>query len=51
LVVIEDLDALLVKKNLERRGYRVTTTTRPDEALAMFKKTSDQFDLVMTDVT
>lgn len=41
----------VAKNNLENIGYRVTTATRPDEALAIFKEAPDQFDLVITDMT
>jgi DNA-binding NtrC family response regulator len=43
--------AILGRKMLESLGYRVMTTTRPDEALAAFRRQQDRFDLVITDMT
>jgi PAS domain S-box-containing protein len=36
---------------LERLGYRVTARTDPAEALALFRKKPDAFDVVLTDLT
>ncbi|GBC60575.1 hypothetical protein DENIS_1532 [Desulfonema ishimotonii] len=36
---------------LERLGYQVETRTDPAEALKLFQSKSDQFDLVITDMT
>ncbi|NIM15711.1 MAG: response regulator [Candidatus Aminicenantes bacterium] len=36
---------------LERMGYKVIGTTDPMEALAVFRKEPDQFDLVISDLT
>ncbi len=36
---------------LERLGYTVTGMTSSEEALAVFKKTPDAFDLLITDKT
>jgi PAS domain S-box-containing protein len=41
----------LVRQRLERLGYKVEATTSPMEALALFHSRSDQFDLVITDMT
>ena len=38
-------------QRLERLGYRVTARTSSLEALELFKKQPDQFDLVITDMT
>jgi PAS domain S-box-containing protein len=39
----------LVKRMLERHGYRVTGFTRPEEALAAVRADPGQFDLFVTD--
>lgn len=36
---------------LNRQGYRVTTTNRSLEALEMFRRSPDRFDLVISDLT
>jgi CheY-like chemotaxis protein len=36
---------------LERLGYKVTTRTSSQEALALFRRKPDDFDLVITDLT
>ncbi len=36
---------------LERLGYKVTSRIRSLEALELFRKNPDQFDLVITDMT
>jgi CheY-like chemotaxis protein len=41
----------LGQKNLERLGYRVVSRTSPIEALELFKKRPNDFDLVITDQT
>jgi len=41
----------LGKRTLERYGYQVTTANNPINALAMFSKTPDSFDVVVTDLT
>jgi nitrogen-specific signal transduction histidine kinase/CheY-like chemotaxis protein len=41
----------LGRQSLERLGYYVKETTRPIEALALFRSRPDQFDLVITDLT
>ena len=39
------------KQILERLGYEVVTRTSSIEALELFRKKPDQFDLVITDMT
>lgn len=41
----------LAKQALESLGYEVTATTSSTEALEVFKKNPDRFDLVITDMT
>lgn len=41
----------ILRKALDHLGYRVTATTDPREALALFEKSPDSFDLVITDMT
>jgi len=41
----------MVRQILERLGYQVETTVNPIEALCLFQKKHDQFDLVITDMT
>lgn len=41
----------LVHQRLERLGYKVKATTSSVEALDLFRSNSDQFDLVITDLT
>ena len=41
----------LVHQRLERLGYKVKATTSSLEALDLFRSNSDQFDLVITDLT
>jgi signal transduction histidine kinase/ActR/RegA family two-component response regulator len=53
-ILIIDDEPSIVKvesKMLERLGYKVTGQTNSVEALEMFKKYPDQFDLVITDLT
>ncbi|MCJ7809858.1 MAG: response regulator [Desulfobulbaceae bacterium] len=38
-------------QRLERLGYRVKSTTKPDDALEWFKADPDQFDVIITDMT
>ena len=38
-------------QRLKRLGYKVESTTSPIEALDLFRSKSDQFDLVITDLT
>jgi PAS domain S-box-containing protein len=41
----------MVKQQLERMGYRVTARTASLDAIEIFKKQPDRFDLVITDLT
>jgi len=41
----------LVRENLKHHGYTIITQTSSREALNMFLKTPDQFDLVITDLS
>ncbi|MGD1972558.1 MAG: cache domain-containing protein [Desulfobacterales bacterium] len=47
----EDFQADLGRRLLARLGYRVTARTDSLEALALFRQTPDDFDLVITDMT
>jgi two-component system cell cycle sensor histidine kinase/response regulator CckA len=53
LLFVDDEEWLvdMWKEILESLGYRMTVTTRPLEALDMFKKNPQDFDLVITDQT
>jgi PAS domain S-box-containing protein len=53
ILFVDDEESLadLGRLSLEKMGYRVTTTTRPAEALELFCANPDQFDLVITDMT
>jgi PAS domain S-box-containing protein len=53
ILVVDDEAAVarMVTMMLERMNYRVTGLTSSIEALALFKEKSDQFDLVITDLT
>jgi len=53
ILFIDDEPAIirLSSKLLERLGYTITTKTSSIEALALFQKAPDQFDLVITDMT
>ncbi len=53
-ILFVDDEKMLVElgqKNLERLGYRVVSRTSPIEALELFKKRPNDFDLVITDQT
>jgi CheY-like chemotaxis protein len=53
-ILFVDDEAALVKTSkiiLERLGYRVTGLTSSEQALALFRKTPDAFDLLITDKT
>ena len=41
----------LNRQRLERLGYDVKSTTKPEEALEWFKADPDQFDVIITDMT
>jgi PAS domain S-box-containing protein len=51
LVDDEEMVIDMVRHMIERLGYQVVTTTRPDEALKVFGTQPDAFDLVITDMT
>lgn len=53
ILFIDDEPALdeIAKNILEGLGYRVTTTTKSNEALELFSAYPDRFDLVVTDMT
>ncbi len=53
ILLIDDQQSLLkVEAEILRRlGYEVTATTNPMEALEIFRKEPDSFDLVYTDLT
>jgi|YelNatPaOPRAMG01_1025707.scaffolds.fasta_scaffold02118_3 PAS domain S-box-containing protein len=53
LLFVDDEEWLvdMWKEILESLGYRMTATTRPLEALAIFKKNPQDFDLVIADQT
>lgn len=52
LIVDDELSlANLGKKRLERLGYRVEITTKPEEALTLIQLDPDKYDLVITDMT
>jgi CheY-like chemotaxis protein len=43
--------AELIEKILKKQGYKVASYTDPNEALELFRKSGDKFDLVITDQT
>ncbi len=51
ILFVDDEEAMVfvVKRILERRGYRVTACDCPDQALAEFTHQPQEFDLVVTD--
>lgn len=51
ILYLDDDDTLvfLVRRLLERRGYKVTAVTDQEEAIAAVRNQPDGFDLVMTD--
>jgi signal transduction histidine kinase/ActR/RegA family two-component response regulator len=51
LVDDEELVLDLEKALLEKLGYHVTSTTSPQEALEIFTSRTEDFDLIMTDMT
>ena len=53
ILIVDDEDILveLNEQRLRRLGYDVITTTSSMEALAIFRKEPDTFDLVITDYT
>jgi CheY-like chemotaxis protein len=53
-ILFVDDEASMVNLNhqrLERLGYQVKSTTKPEEALEWFKADPDQFDVIITDMT
>jgi PAS domain S-box-containing protein len=53
VLLVDDEHALVDvnSRNLESLGYIVTARTSPDEALELFKRAPDAFDIVITDLT
>ncbi len=53
ILLVDDEEAIIDSGRgiLEHLGYTVVSTTRPIEALEMFKANPDRFDLVVTDQT
>ena len=51
MLYVDDDEAIvfLMKRMLERQGYRVSAYTDPREALAAVRAAPDQFDLAVTD--
>jgi CheY-like chemotaxis protein len=47
----EEFQADIGKRMLERLGYRVTAKTNAIEALELFRRHPDEYDLVVTDMT
>lgn len=45
----EELQTAVMRRMLERLGYHVTVSNRPRDALTLFAKNPDNFDLVITD--
>lgn len=53
ILFIDDEESIgeMSKKMLERAGYQVTTKTSGQDALEIFKRQPDRFDLIITDQT
>ena len=53
ILIVDDelVIARMTQQTLERLGYRVSIRTSSVEALALFENKTDQFDLVITDMT
>lgn len=53
ILLVDDEESIVKmgRKRLERLGYKVESTTSPLQALDLFRSRSDQFDLVITDLT
>ena len=53
ILFVDDEESIVKmgSQRLERIGYKVESTTSPIEALDLFRSKSDQFDLVITDLT
>jgi CheY-like chemotaxis protein len=53
ILLIDDEDELVIvgRDMLQHLGYQVVTATSGQEALAIFRKKPEQFDMVLTDMT
>jgi len=53
ILFVDDEPALaeIGQQMLEQLGYNVTSTTNPNDALALFKASPNKYDLVITDMT
>ena len=53
ILFVDDEESMvnLNRRRLERLGYQVKSTTKPVEALELFKAGPDQFDVIITDMT
>ena len=53
ILIIDDEEELVyvIKRNLEKAGYKVTAITDSIKAFELFKKKPEKFDLVITDQT
>ncbi len=53
ILFVDDEEGVIVSGRgiLEQLGYKITATTSPREALALFTSAPDRFDLVLTDMT
>jgi PAS domain S-box-containing protein len=53
ILVVDDEEALCASlaQLLSRLGYRVTAKAQPEEALALFRQSPEEFALVLTDLT
>ena len=53
ILIVDDEISItkLGKMSLERYGYQVTTVNNPEEALNIFSKNPESFDIVVTDLT
>ena len=53
ILFVDDEESMvnLNRRRLERLGYQVKSTTKPEEALEWFKADPDQFDVIITDMT
>lgn len=53
ILLVDDEESMVIMGRIMLRqlGYKVTTFTQSDEALEVFKKNPDQFDMLVTDQT
>jgi PAS domain S-box-containing protein len=53
ILLVDDEPALttVLQRSLRRFHYEITTSNHPEEALRLFKESSGEFDLVVTDLT